>query len=284
MSETTNTLSRSAPNQDAPPSAHGAFVWYELITPDPEAAKRFYERIIPGWAIDSTGETFANDIEYRMIRRSDGKEEGGVLRLAPAMSEHGARPAWLGYVAVNDIDSAIAKVVADGGTTTMPATDMEGVGRFAMVSDPWGAPLYLITPAPPPGERDTVSDSFDPAKAQRVRWNELWSSDPAGAIAFYSRHFGWVQNGDMDMGEMGKYQFIEREGVMIGAVMPRMPDVPASRWNFYFGVEDIDRAAEAVKAAGGQLFQDPVEIPGGEYALNGSDPQGALFGLVGPRK
>jgi hypothetical protein len=27
-----------------------------------------------------------------------------------------------------------------------------------------------------------------------------------------------------------------------------------------------------------------MEIPGGEFALNGMDPQGASFGLVGPRK
>lgn len=41
--------------------------------------------------------------------------------------------------------------------------------------------------------------------------------------------------------------------------------------------------AAAVKSGGGQVYNDPMEIPGGEYALNGVDPQGALFGLVGPR-
>jgi predicted enzyme related to lactoylglutathione lyase len=88
----------------------------------------------------------------------------------------------------------------------------------------------------------------------------------------------------MDMGAMGKYQFVQHDGVAIGAIMPRMPDAPQDMWNFYIGVEDIDRAHEAVKAGGGRVFQDPMQIPGGEYALNGSDPQGALFGLVGPRK
>jgi predicted enzyme related to lactoylglutathione lyase len=39
-----------------------------------------------------------------------------------------------------------------------------------------------------------------------------------------------------------------------------------------------------VRSGGGQVFQEPMEIPGGEYALNGADPQGALFGLVGPRR
>jgi predicted enzyme related to lactoylglutathione lyase len=88
----------------------------------------------------------------------------------------------------------------------------------------------------------------------------------------------------MPMGEMGDYQFVQQNGVGIGAVMRRMPDVPASMWNFYIGVDDIDRAADAVTAGGGQVVNGPMEIPGGEYALNGVDPQGALFGLVGPRK
>jgi predicted enzyme related to lactoylglutathione lyase len=55
-------------------------------------------------------------------------------------------------------------------------------------------------------------------------------------------------------------------------------------WTYYFGVEDIDRAAEAVKAGGGQVVNGPMEIPGGEFAVNAIDPDGAAFGLVGPRK
>jgi predicted enzyme related to lactoylglutathione lyase len=66
--------------------------------------------------------------------------------------------------------------------------------------------------------------------------------------------------------------------------MPKTPQMPVSMWSFYIGVDDIDRAVEAVKAGGGTLFMEPMEIPGGEYSANGMDPQGAPFGLVGPRK
>ena len=88
----------------------------------------------------------------------------------------------------------------------------------------------------------------------------------------------------MEMGEMGKYRFIYSHGVRIGAVMPKPPQLPVSKWTYYFGVDDIDRATAAVKSGGGQLIHDPVEIPGGEFAVNAMDPQGASFGLVGPRK
>jgi hypothetical protein len=55
-------------------------------------------------------------------------------------------------------------------------------------------------------------------------------------------------------------------------------------WNQYFRVADIDVAKAAVEAGGGVVAFGPHEIPGGDYALNGVDPQGAHFGLVGARK
>ena len=88
----------------------------------------------------------------------------------------------------------------------------------------------------------------------------------------------------MPMGEVGDYQFVQHDGVAIGAIMITLPDIPHSMWNFYVGVDDIDRAADAVRSGGGQVINGPMEIPGGEYAVNAVDPQGALFGLVGPRK
>ena len=64
--------------------------------------------------------------------------------------------------------------------------------------------------------------------------------------------------------------------------MPKLEQMPASMWNYYIGVDDIDRAVGAINSSGGRIVQEPMEIPGGEFALNGIDPQGAAFGLVGP--
>ncbi|QNN68453.1 VOC family protein [Sphingomonas lutea] len=252
------------------------------MTTDHAAAKRFYDAVVAGWTIAT--ESVAPGMEYRMVGRSDGGNAGGVLTLTEEMQAGGARPMWMGYLHAADVDAKAAAIAADGGTVTMAPWDQPGVGRLAMVTDPSGAAFYLMDPIPPEDEANAVSDVFSVDRPEHVRWNELWSGDPAGAVDFYQRHFGWVQEGDMDMGEMGKYQFVQHNGVMIGAIMPRMPDVPASMWNFYIGVEDIDRGADAVRSGGGQVVNGPMEIPGGEYALNAIDPQGALFGLVGPRK
>ena len=280
MSEVTDAPERADAGTRAD-SGEGGFIWYELMTPDPAASKKFYDAVV-GWNIGVN--SVAPGIEYRMIGRSDGGNAGGVLTLTDEMRQGGARPIWLGYLHTSDVDAKVDAIKADGGKVMMEPWDQPGVGRLAMVTGPEGAPFYLMDPIPPQGDPNAKSDVFSVDQPQRVRWNELWSSDPIGSIDFYERRFGWAQAGDMDMGEMGKYRFVQHDGVNIGAVMQTMPDMPQSMWNFYVGVDDIDRAAQAVRTGGGNIVNGPMEIPGGEYALNGVDPQGALFGLVGPRK
>lgn len=260
-------------------NASGGFIWYELMTPDPAGSKTFYDSVV-GWSVEAEP---SGPIDYRMIARADGGHAGGVLRLTPDMQRHGARPCWIGYLHVPNVDAAAEAILRDGGSSLLAPTDIPDVGRMAMMTDPSGAAFYIMSPKPPAARPDAVSDVFSVDRPQRVRWNELSTSDPAGAVAFYTRHFGWVQEGDMDMGPIGKYQFIHQGGTRIGAIMPRMPQTRLSMWTFYIGVDDIDRAAAATEAGGGRILNGPHQIPGGEYSLNAIDPQGASFGLVGPR-
>jgi predicted enzyme related to lactoylglutathione lyase len=217
-------------------------------------------------------------MDYRHISCSDGAHAGGVIRLTDEMRQHGARPVWLGYIGVEDVDATVAAIEADGGKVLKPAWDIPSVGRLALVSDPQGAPFYVMR-----GASDENSNAFSVDQRQHVQWNELSTVDADAAIGFYSRHFGWAQEGGMDMGEMGQYRFIQNDGVTIGAVMPKMPEMPVSVWSFYVGVDDIDRAVRAIGQGGGQILNGPMEIPGGDYAVNAMDPEGAAFGLVGPR-
>lgn len=261
----------------------GSFIWYELMTTDADAATKFYEAVV-GWTIGARGDQPDGEMDYRMIVRSDGGMAGGLLNLSGEMTSHGARPCWLGYLSVSNVDQSVEAIIADGGQLRKPAADMPGVGRIALVTDPQGAAFYVMTPAPPPGMESMDSDVFSVDQPQHIRWNELATSDPDAASSFYTRHFGWQQEGQMDMGGMGKYLFIQHCGVGIGAIMAKMPQMPMSAWNYYIGVDDIDRAVAAVQAGGGQIMHGPMEIPGGEFSANGLDPQGAAFGIVGPKR
>lgn len=257
----------------------GSFIWYELLTGDPDGSKSFYDAVV-GW--DIAGEAqFPNG--YRMIGRSDGKAAGGVMPLTDDMISHGAKPLWLGYISVADVDAASDAIKADGGEIHLPPFDIPGVGRVAMVTDPWHAPFYIMKPTPPADDPDAASDVFSVDQPQHMRWNELATSDQPGAIAFYAKHFGWAQDGAMPMGEAGDYKFIQQGDVTIGAIMPKPEAMPSSLWTYYIGVDDIDQSVMAVVENGGRIMEGPMQVPGGNYVINGVDPQGAAFALVGPR-
>ncbi len=259
----------------------GAFIWYELMTDDPAGARAFYRAVV-GWEIEAEGQAMPTGSTYRMIQRADGGMAGGLLEIGAKMKASGAKPGWLGYIHHPDVDAAVATVKDAGGAVHMPPMDLP-VGRIAMVSDPQGAVFYLMNPTPPADHPDATSDVFSVDQAQHIRWNELWTTDQDAAVALYTDLFGWTQEGAMPMGEMGDYRFIQHDGTGIGAIGKAQADGEGSRWQYFAGVEDIDRACAAVTENGGTLLGDPQQIPGGEYSVYAHDPQGATIGLVGPR-
>jgi len=274
MSEVTDAPAKAETDTKARP-LQGSHIWYELMTPDPEGAKAFYDAVV-GWSV---GERAPVEHDYRMIVRSDGGNAGGVLRLTDDMRQQGMKPAWLGYVGVDDVDAAVAKVEAKGGRSLVPAFDIE-VGRIALVADPQGNPFYVMKPIPPTDTPDAQSDVFSPTELQHVSWNELSTADPVAARQFYGELFGWVSADFMDMGEFGEYRFLDHGGTRIGAVCGVMPG-GSGGWRYYIYVPSISAAVAAVKAGGGSIDVGPHEVPGGDFIIIGHDPQGAEFALVG---
>jgi uncharacterized protein len=262
---------------------HGDFIWYELLTKDADAAADFYGKVI-GWTSTPSGQP---GIDYRFFSSGDSSDMkdgvGGYMALTDDMIAGGAQPCWLGYIAVDDVDASVAAITASGGLLHMPAMDMDGVGRMAMVSDPQGATFYVMK-----GVSDETSHSFaafEP-KVGHCAWNELATTDPETAIDYYHTQFGWSAAGEMDMGDMGAYRFLKVSGdrFMLGAVYKKIEADPRSHWLFYFRVVNLDAAMAAVKELGGQIYMEPVPVPGDkDFSLIAYDPDGAAFGLIGPR-
>lgn len=259
---------------------HGDFVWYELMTNNADAAQEFYGALL-GWTFASTDQV---GMDYRIFSAGDNIV-GGVMALTPEMQESGAKPCWAGYITVEDVDRMAEAINSANGSIFIEPRDIPGVGRFSFVADPQGAYFYIMKPTPTAVDRDRGSNSFAATEPMvgHCAWNELSTSDPEAAINFYHDLFGWTKDGEMDMGELGKYEFL-RHDFMIGAMMPKMPQIPKSTWSYYFRVPNIDDAISAINANGGKVIQGPDEIPGGDFAMTGIDPQGASFGLVGARK
>jgi len=115
-------------------------------------------------------------------------------------------------------------------------------------------------------------------------WYELGTKEGSlgAAEKFYGEVLGWSTQ---DSGMEGfTYHLATSDGDMVAGLMeltPEMGGMPPF-WMIYFGVDDADKAAAAVKAAGGTVHKEPADIPGtGRFAVVG-DPQGAGFGILQP--
>jgi len=254
------------------PNKQGEFIWYELMTPNIDAAKTFYEAVV-GWKIGDASATPGMD--YRMISAPDAMV-GGVMPIDADMAAHGARPIWVGYIGVEDVDAMVDRSKAAGGAVHMGPVDIPGAGRLAMATDPQGALFYVMRGA----VEDGTSSAFSAEAVGHCAWNELSAPDQRAAHAFYEGLFGWTNPESMPMGEMGDYRFLYVDALRIGATVERK-DMPAA-WLHYFTVASINAAVEAVKAGGGTILMGPHEVPGGGHIIIGTDPQGAQFALTGP--
>jgi predicted enzyme related to lactoylglutathione lyase len=219
---------------------HGDFIWYELLTTDLNAAVKFYKAVLD-WEVEDSGHP---DMEYR-LGFADDAPIAGLMKMPQDASGPGAQPAWVGYVAVDDVDQAVAKIQATGGAVQIPAFDVAEVGRCG--------------------------------------WNELAAKNLDGALKFYGEQFGWTAGSEIDIGDMETYKFFEHKGNAIGGMMKANDNAGPAVWSFYFRVADIDAAAEKIAAAGGKILHGPAQVPGDDFAINGLDPQGVLFALVGRR-
>lgn len=252
------------------PTPYGLPIWYELITGDAAAAKAFYSGIV-GWTITEFGPPGGTPYT---IWNADGVGIGGLVEMADAPGG----PAWVGYFHVADVDAKVAANTAAGGKTHMGPLDLPNVGRIALIADPQGAPLYLMTPDSAMGDQE--STAFSRTLPMRCAWHELTTLDTSTALPFYGDLLGLVSTETMSMGPMGDYLFLDVGETRIGAMMNRQSPEQPVKWSFYFRVADADAAAEQVKAGGGTVIMGPMDVPGGERIVIAIDPTGASVGFV----
>jgi predicted enzyme related to lactoylglutathione lyase len=246
------------------------FVWYELMTTDAKAAQAFYGKVV-GWKTQDASQA---TIAYTLLLAGESPM-AGLMTMPKDACDAGAKPAWIGYVGVNDVDACAGRITNAGGAVHVPPTDIPNIGRFAMVADPQGAAFSLFKPVsdmPPPPP--------DPATPGTIGWHELMAADGEKAFDFYAELFGWTKDETLDMGAMGRYQLFAAGGSAIGGMMTKPAQMPVPSWNYYFRVDSIGGALERLKKEGGQVINGPMEVPGDDWIVQGIDPQGAMFSLV----
>lgn len=119
---------------------YGCFGWNELGTRDVDSAKGFYGQVF-GWA---TEERPATEIGTYYVWKQGEDRVGGMMDIATVLPAE--IPAhWLVYFTVENCDAAVEQVQSAGGSLNSGPMDVE-VGRFAVVSDPFGAVFAVMQP------------------------------------------------------------------------------------------------------------------------------------------
>jgi predicted enzyme related to lactoylglutathione lyase len=247
----------------------GRFVWHELMTTDPEAAKAFYTAVI-GWGT----KPWEGPNPYTLWTWGES-QMGGLMAMPAEARAQGAPPNWMAYIATPDVDATTAQASKLGAKILRPPADIPEVGRFSIIQDPQGAVFSAFTPNQP-GQPEKAPGLGD------FSWHELATSDQKAAWSFYSDLFGWQSPPDwsMDMGAAGVYQMYGNNGLMYGGIYNKGKETPGPpAWLHYIRVEDVHRTSEKVKEHGGKIVNGPMEVPGGSWVAMCVDPQGAAFAL-----
>lgn len=110
-------------------------------------------------------------------------------------------------------------------------------------------------------------------------WLDLATPDLEKAKAFYQQLFGWDYfDTGADFGHYNMAMVQGRNVAGIGLIWP--PDSPQpSTWTIYFASDDATADVARVKALGGQVMVEPMEIADSGSMAICVDPTGAAFGL-----
>ena len=106
----------------------GRFVWYDLMTTDPDAAQSFYTELI-GWGTQA----WDGPMPYTMWTNHN-VPLGGVVTLPEEAKQAGAPPHWLAYIQIPNVDETVTTAEQNQGKVVVPAQDIPKVGRFAGMS------------------------------------------------------------------------------------------------------------------------------------------------------
>jgi len=113
------------------------FVHIELVSTDVKKAKSFYGKLFK-WKLDDVD---IGDMIYTVVKVGEGT--GGGLMQNPMRDGHSM---WIAYVKVGNVKKATSKAKALGAKVKKDVTEVEGVGRLSIISDPTGALLGLWEP------------------------------------------------------------------------------------------------------------------------------------------
>jgi predicted enzyme related to lactoylglutathione lyase len=255
-------------NQPGPEHHVGKVIWAELVTPNLDAAERFYASLF-GWTFKVQG---APNSHYALALLN-GEPVAGLIH-QPLHEGEKQQPYWLTFIAVRDVDAAGRTALDSGGKIVVAPHSYAARGRQAVLTDPQGAPFAVIA---------SLSGDAPDYLAENGAW--IWSSlltrDPEAGIAFYQNVFGY-EVFDLHSDDGLQHAVLSTDNLARASVnaLPADSVHRQTHWLNFIRVADATNAATRATALGGRVLVEPrVDRHGGKFAVI-ADPTGAPFGVM----
>jgi predicted enzyme related to lactoylglutathione lyase len=238
----------------------GRFVWHELVTPDVEAARRFYGELV-GWQIDTPARDASQPYAY--LTKNGQRVGGVVLRPGPHVPPH-----VLGFVSVLDVEGTLDRARERRGALLVPPMQTQ-FGRAAVVQDPQGASLGVC--------RAADGDAAESRRSEvgTFAWDQLNTSDAETACRFYTNVFAWQREPVPSKRDLSAFT----HGGKPLAGLLQAPQGTFAQWLAYLSVERLERARVLVKQLGGAVMVESVELAGTGQACVIQDNVGTILAL-----
>jgi len=123
---------------------HGTIWWSELMTREPDVACVYYAGIA-GWSYEAMPTSGG---KYH-VASAQGRPVAGIMDMTDLPGMEAVPPHWFTYIAVDDVVAAVAATRAAGGAVIKDVFEVPGIGRIAIIADPAGAAVGIITPVRP---------------------------------------------------------------------------------------------------------------------------------------
>lgn len=244
----------------------GKFIWFELVTDDPEAARAFYQSVF-GWNFRPVPGAPAS---YTVIE--NGADRVGGMFTQPRKEGAARASRWLAVMSVADVAAAAQYATKSGGSVVAPVATVPGRGAHALLRDSGGA-LFAVLRT----ERGDPADT--PVEDGDFFWLDLLAKDPRRAAAFY-RGLAGYEVGERETDSGASRLVLESHGYARAGILPLPPRLAQSGWLPYVLVSDVAATlAKVATARGSVLVQPAPELLDGRLAVI-ADPVGGVLGIV----
>jgi predicted enzyme related to lactoylglutathione lyase len=240
----------------------GKFIWWDLMTDDIPAVKKFYSELF-GW----TYMDVADGTKDYVIILHEGKPIAGMFNLRDVKAEH-KYSQWISYISVPDINQAVNYTKQSGGSIYRESFELPNRGTVAYIIDPQNAVLAFVK-----------SSSGDPKDTDPIYnewfWTELWTNNVDNSSNFYTELFGYNLKKFSTSADNLYYVFQNENKPRAGMVKIPFENVKP-HWMPYIAVKNPSEIVNNVEKFGGTIYVGQQEIARKDAAII-ADPSGAVF-------